>query len=111
MKMIMILLTGILLVSSQIYAELSVVDLKKIDAIVKASETRMKEYVTGEIEKVNTKITEMDKRLTNNINAVDTQVGRNFNLILGFIAVIIFAAIVPQMIAVWQGRKLPEQTE
>ena len=30
--------------------------------IITKSEARMKEYVTGEIEKVNIKITEMDKR-------------------------------------------------
>ena len=107
-----ILLAGILLVTPQVFAELSVSDLEKISQIVKESETRMKEYVSGEIEKVNIKITEMDKRLTNQINtldkrltnqintlekqftiginALDTQVGRNHNLIIAFIALIVF---------------------
>ena len=122
MKIITIILVGILLISTQVFADLSVSDLEKIESIVKDSEARMKEYVTGEIEKVNIKITEMDKRLTSDIKsvekqltiqigAVDTQVGRNFNLVLGLIALIAVAVGLPQIITAWQGRKLQEQTE
>ena len=122
MKIITIILVGILLISTQVFADLSVSDLEKIESIVKdsearmkeiitKSEARMKEYVTGEIEKVNIKITEMDKRLTIQIGAVDTQVGRNFNLVLGLIALIAVAVGLPQIITAWQGRKLQEQTE
>ena len=122
MKIITILLVGILLISTQVFADLSVSDLEKIESIVKDSEARMKEYVTGEIEKVNIKITEMDKRLTSDIKsvekqltiqigAVDTQVGRNFNLVLGLIALIAVAVGLPQIITAWQGRILREQTE
>ena len=122
MKIITIILVGILLISTQVFADLSVSDLEKIESIVKDSEARMKEYVTGEIEKVNIKITEMDKRLTSDIKsvekqltiqigAVDTQVGRNFNLVLGLIALIAVAVGLPQIITAWQGRILREQTE
>ena len=144
MKVMTILLVGILLVTPQVFAELSVSDLEKISQIVKESETHMKEYVSGEIEKVNIKITEMDKRLTNQINtldkrltnqintldkrltnqintlekqftiginALDTQVGRNHNLIIAFIALIVFAVGIPQLITVFQGRKLREQAD
>ena len=122
MKIIAILLVGILLISTQVFADLSVSDLEKIESIVKDSEARMKEYVTGEIEKVNIKITEMDKRLTSDIKsvekqltiqigAVDTQVGRNFNLVLGLIALIAVAVGLPQIITAWQGRKLTEKYE
>ena len=71
----------------------------------------MKEYVTGEIEKVNTRITEMDKRLTIQIGAVDTQVGRNFNLVLCLIALIAIAVGLPQIITAWQGRMLTKKYE
>ncbi len=111
MKIITIILVGILLISTQVFADLSVSDLEKIESIVKDSEARMKEYVTGEIEKVNTRITEMDKRLTIQIGAVDTQVGRNFNLVLGLIALIAVAVGLPQIITAWQGRILREHTE
>ena len=111
MRIITILLAGVLLVSPQVFAELSVADLEKIREIVKESETRMKEYVSQEIDKVNTKITEMDKRLISQINAVDTQVGRNYNLVLGLIALIAVSVGLPQIITAWQGRKLREQTE
>ncbi len=111
MKMLAVLLTVLLLASPQVFADLSVADLDKISEIVKESETRMNEFVSGKIEIVNTKIIEMDKRLTNDIKAVDTQVGRNFNLILGLIALIAFAVGIPQIITVLQGRKLREQAE
>ncbi|MDE0556715.1 MAG: hypothetical protein OXI24_21085, partial [Candidatus Poribacteria bacterium] len=58
-----------------------------------------------------TRIDEMDKRLTVEIAAVDTQVGRNFNLVLGLIALIAVAIGLPQIITAWQGRKLREHTE
>ena len=133
MKIITILLVGILLISTQVFADLSVSDLEKIESIVKDSEARMKEYVSQEIEKVNIRITEMDKRLTTTItemdkrltsdiksvekqltigiNALDNQVGRNFNLVLGLIALIAVAVGLPQIITAWQGRKLREHTE
>ena len=112
MRIITILLAGVLLVSPQVFADLSVADLEKIREIVKESETRMKdiitsfetrmkEYVSQEIDKVNTKITEMDKRLTSQINAVDTQVGRNYNLVLGLIALIAVSVGLPQIITAW----------
>ena len=133
MKIITILLVGILLISTQVFADLSVSDLEKIESIVKDSEARMKEYVSGEIAKVNIKITEMDKRLTTTItemdkrltsdiksvekqltigiNALDNQVGRNFNLVLGLIALIAVAVGLPQIITAWQGRMLTKKYE
>ena len=111
MKIITIILVGILLISTQVFADLSVLDLEKIESIVKDSEARMKENVSGEIEKVNTRITEMDKRLTIQIGAVDTQVGRHFNLVLGLIALIAVAVGLPQIITAWQGRMLTKKYE
>ena len=122
MKIITILLAGILLISTQVFADLSVSDLEKIESIVKESEARMKEYLSGEIEKVNIKITEMDKRLTSDIksvekqltfgiNAVDKQVGRNFNLVLCLIALIAIAVGLPQIITAWQGQMLTKKYE
>ena len=104
MKIMMLFVVGILLINSPVFAELSITDIEKIESIVKGSEARMKEYVSQEIAKINTKIDEMDKRLTSQINAVDTQVGRNFNLVLGLIALIAVAIGLPQIITAWQGR-------
>ena len=118
MKIITILLAGVLLISPQVFADLSVSDLEKIESIVKDYEARMKENVSGEIAKVNIKITEMDKRLTiqigavdKQIGAVDKQVGRNFNLVLCLIALIAIAVGLPQIITAWQGQKLTEKYE
>ena len=104
MKMIVVLLTGLLLISSQVYADLSVSDLEKIEAIVNKS-------ISHEIEKIDIKLTEMEKQMTFGFKAVDTQAGRNFNLILGLIALIAFAVGLPQIITALQGRKLQEQAE
>ena len=79
MKFMTIILAGILLVSPQVFADLSVADLEKIESIVKDSEAHMKEYVSGEIEKVNTRITEMDKRLTSDIKSVEKQLTIGIN--------------------------------
>lgn len=122
MKYLTLLLGILLMVSQPVFADLTVQDLEKIREIVAESETRMKEnitssensikvYIAGEIDKVNTKITEIDKRLTNQIHAVDTQVGRNFYLVLGLIALIAVAVGLPQIITAWQGSKLREQME
>lgn len=111
MKFITILLAGVLLATAQVYADLSAADFEKIESIVKESETRMKEYVSQEIAKVDTKISAMDKRLASEINAVDKQVARNFNLVLSLIALIAVAVGLPQLITAWQGRKSREQTE
>ena len=111
----MVLVSGLLLVSSQVFADLSVSDLEKISKI-------FNESVSHEVEKIDIKLTEMEKHLTDKINslekqltiginAVDTQVGRNFNLILGFVALIVFAVGLPQIItALKEGRKLQEYT-
>ena len=61
MKVLTILLAGILIVSQPVFADLSVLDLEKISEIVRESETRMKVYIAGEIDKTTTEIIEPEE--------------------------------------------------
>ncbi|MCY3724574.1 MAG: hypothetical protein OXG97_20355 [Candidatus Poribacteria bacterium] len=68
-----------LLLSSPAFGELSPADLEKINAMFKASEARMKEYVTQEIAKVNIKIDEMDRRLTSEMRSIEKRFDTRFD--------------------------------
>ena len=68
-------------------SELTVEDIEKIDAKIKESETRIKEYI-------DTKNESIDKRLS----LVTTLIG-------GLIALIVLAVSIPQILMAWRGRK------
>lgn len=88
MKLMMTLIVGLSFFNLTAYCQITDTDLNKIRSVVKeeveTSEKRMKEYVTQEIEKVDIKLSEMDKRL-NHI----------FTLIITLIALIAVAVEVP----------------
>lgn len=67
------------LLSLPAFGELSPTDLEKINAMFKASEARMKEYVTQEIAKVNIKIDEMDRRLTSEMRSIEKRFDDRFD--------------------------------
>ena len=71
----MILSGALLLLTPPAFAELSAEDIEKISVIIKtevsASETRIKEYISQEVNTLNVKIDEMDKRLTGEIKGMD----------------------------------------
>ena len=79
MKLIVILGAALLCFTTSAFSKLTVEDIEKIRSIVKeettASETRVKEYISQEIAKVNIKIEEMDKRLTGEIKTLGQTVG------------------------------------
>lgn len=126
MKIITLIFITILLINTQAFAELKLTDLDKIKTVVK-------EVVTPEIEKVNLnfekvnlnfekvdiKMTELEKRLaqkidsvntqlTDKIEAVEKQTGRNFVLITSMFVFLVVAVGIPQIITSWQGRKIQE---
>lgn len=68
-----------LLLSLPAFGELSPADLEKINTMFKASEARMKEYVTQEIAKVNIKIDEMDRRLTSEMRSIEKRFDGRFD--------------------------------
>ena len=137
MKLIVILSAALLLFTAPAFSELTVEDIEKIRSIVKeettASETRVKEYISQEIAKVNIKIEEMDKRLNGEIKGLDTHLSSEikgldtrlggeikalgkrldqlFTLVLALIAFIAVVIGVPQIIVAMQGKNQRAQDE
>ena len=137
MKLIVILSAALLLFTAPAFSELTVADIEKIRSIIKeetaASETRVKEYISQEIAKVNIKIEEMDKRLngeikglhthlSSKIKGLDTRLGGEikalgkrldqlFMLVLALIAFIAVVISVPQIIVAMQGKNQRAQDE
>ena len=79
---IIILIINILCLNTTAFAQLTQTDLDRINALILASEKRMKEYVdlkidaldkklTGEIKTVRQEIKALDHKLTGEINALD----------------------------------------
>ena len=108
MKFILTLITMLLLFAAPAFSDITDADIYRIRLVVKeevetaieASEKRMKEYFSQKIDNVNTKISEMDKRLN--------QVFLTVLGILGFITVFIG---VPQIIVAMQRKDIRAQDE
>ena len=137
MKLIVILSAALLLFTAPTFSELTVEDIEKIRSIIKeettASETRVTEYISQEIAKVNIKIEEMDKRLNGEIQGLDTHLSSEikgldtrlggeikalgkrldqlFTLVLALIAFIAVVIGVPQIIVAMQGKNQRAQDE
>ena len=116
MKTIMILTGILLLFTASAFAELSVEDFEKIRTLLReeisavetltekmtATETHLKGYITQEIEKVNVKIGEMDKRLTGEISNMDKRLDQTFTLVVVLITAVIAVVGVPMTIILFQ---------
>ncbi len=112
MKLILILILILLIFTPTVFSQLKDADLNKIRLIVKeevetaieASEKRIKEYVSQEIEKevrpVNATIAEMDKRL----NSI-------FVLVITLVAFIAVVVGIPQIIVAMQRKDISSQDE
>ena len=122
MKLIVILGAALLCFTTSAFSELTVEDIEQIRSIVReettavkeetiASETRVKEYISQEIAKVNIKIEEMDKRLTGEIKTLDKRLDQHFMLVLALIAFIAVVIGVPQIIVAMQGKNQRAQDE
>ena len=138
MKIMTILIIIVLLVFSMpAFGELTQADIDKIRLIIKEeveiavtrSEARMKEYVSQEIDKVNTRISEMDKRLTDKIDSLDARLtteikaldarivaldkglNRVFMLVLALVAFIAVVIGIPQILVVLQRKEVRAQDE
>ena len=133
MKLILCLSALLLLFTAPAFSELTVDDLEKIQAIVNeskkelkediaASEQRMREYISYEIGKVNIKMEEMDKRLTNDIKALEVSQTRDFEtlgerldhiflLVLALVAFVGVVVGVPQIIVARQRKDMRVQDE
>ncbi len=98
MKTILALLILFSAITLPALGELTVEDIEKIDAKIKASEARTKEHINTQIESVkeniNTQIESVDKRLS----LVTT-------LIVGLIALLVLAVSIPQILMALRSRR------
>ncbi len=137
MKLITVLSVISLLFAVPAFSTLTAADIEKIRSIVKeegtASETRMKEYISQEIAKVNIKIEEMDKRLTGEIETLGERLtgkieemdkrltgkietlGERLNhifmLVMALVAFIAVVIGIPQIIVAMQRKDIRTQDE
>ena len=122
MKLILFLSAVLLLFTAPAFSELTVEDLENIRSIVNKevtavkeevakSETRVKEYVSQEIAKVNITISEMDKRLTGDIETLGERLDHIFMLVLALVAFIGVVIGIPQIIVAMQGKDIRAQDE
>lgn len=129
MKVVLVLSIGFLLFSTPTFGELSVADVEKIQAIVKesdtmlreeiaASEKRMREYVSQEIRLVsqeirvtNTTITQEIKIVNATIAEMDKRLSQIFMLVIALVAFIGVVIGVPQIIVAAQRKHQRTQDE
>lgn len=108
MKLITLLFAVLLCFTAPAFSELTPADIDKIrlivkeevEAVVEASETRMKDHISGEIKAVNITIAEMDKRLN-----------QIFTLVIALVAFIAVVIGIPQILVALQRRDIRAQVE
>lgn len=115
MKVILVLSIGLLLFSTPVFGELSIADIEKIRAIVKesdtllreeiaASEKRMREYISQEIRVINTTITQEIQAVNTTIAEMDKRLSQIFVLVIALVAFIGVVVGVPQIIVAAQRK-------
>lgn len=118
MKLGLLFSTLLMFLSLPAFGELTAADLEKIDAMIKASEERMKEYIGQEITKVHLRIDQLDRRFTSEIGAVkkrlddtnkrfddvNNRLDNQFLLLLGLVGFIGVVIGIPQILVALQRK-------
>ena len=110
---LLLILLSILFLNTTADAALTPDDLQNIDALIKASETRMKEYVDLKIGIVREEIKTLDAKLTGEIKsvreeikAVDGRVTQIFGFLIALIGLIAVAVGLPQYLLARRGKEM-----
>ena len=101
-KKVLLLAICFLILNTNAFAELTQSDLQKIDKLIQASETRIKEYV-------DLKITALDAKLSGQINALDGRLTQVYGFVIALVALIAIAVGLPQILVARQGKELRAQ--
>ena len=109
----LLILLSILFLNTTADAALTPDDLQNIDELIKASETRMKEYVDLKIGIVREEIKTLDAKLTGEIKsvreeikAVDGRVTQIFGFLIALIGLIAVAVGLPQYLLARRGKEM-----
>ena len=126
MKNLILILVGVLFLTTPAFSELTDSDLQRIREIVQitvvaevkqirtemlaaidASEKRMKEYVDTKISEVNTRISEVNTRISGLNNRID-ELGKRMNIVfivLGWLLALVLVTLgIPQLITAFRHR-------
>ena len=132
----LLILLSILFLNATADAALTPGDLQSIDELIKASETRMKEYVdlkigivreeiktvreeiktldaklTGEIKSVREEIKTLDAKLSGEIKSVDGRVTQIFGFLIALIGLIAVAVGLPQYLLARRSKEMQTYME
>ena len=136
-KKVLSLAICFLILTTNAFAELTQSDLQKIDKLIQASETRIKEYVdlkinaldakltgqinaldaklTGQINALDAKLTgqinALDERVTGQIKAVDGRLTQVYGFVIAPVALIAVAVGLPQILVARQGKEMRVQDQ
>lgn len=115
MKLILICITVLLIFTAPAFSELTVEDLEKIRSIVKESEDRLKEDLKESEARLKVDLKESETRLREHIDSKASEMDKRLNMVFGFVVALISLIVVvvgiPQIIMVWRGRGERTQAE
>ena len=114
-KKVLLLAICFLILSTNAFAELTQSDLQKIDKLIQASETRIKEYVDLKINALDGKLTgqirTLDERVTGQIKALDGRLTQVYGFVIALVALIAVAVGLPQILVARQGKEMRAQDQ
>ncbi len=85
--------------------ELTVQDIERIDAKIKESEARTKEYINTQIKGIDTQIESIAKGIDTQIESIDKRLSLITTLIVALIALIVLAVGIPQILIALRSRR------
>lgn len=125
-KKVLLLAICFLILTTNAFAELTQSDLQKIDKLIQASETRIKEYVDFKINALDVKLSAeikaldvklsgeikaLDERLTGQIKALDGRLTQVYGFVIALVALIAVAVGLPQILVARQGKETRAQDQ
>ena len=100
-----------LVLSTNAFAELSQTDLDKIDKLIQASETRIKEYIDLKINALDAKLSGQIKTVDERINGVEGRLTQMFGFVIALVALIAVAIGLPQFLVARQAKEMQTQDQ
>ncbi len=114
-KKVLLLAICFLILTPNVFAELTQSDLEEIDKLIQASETRIKEYVDLKIDALDAKLTgqikALDERVTGQIKGLDGRLTQVYGFVIALVALIAVAVGLPQILVARQGKEMRTQDQ
>ena len=105
-KKVFLLAICFLILTTNAFAELTQSDLEKIDKLIQASETRIKEYVDLKINALDARLTGQINAVGERINGVEGRLTQIYGFVIALVALIAVAVGLPQILVARQGKEM-----